>query len=66
MFCEFRQYSIYWIRRFKNEKERERLYKKVYQSKEWTESIGPRVSEYLDRTKIGVKRIVATPKSVIQ
>ena len=56
----------YWIRRFKNEKERERLYKKVYQSKEWTEDIGPRAGEYLDRKKIVVKRIVATPKSVIQ
>ena len=56
----------YWIRRFKNEKERERLYNRVYKSKEWAEDIGPRVDEYLDRKKIVVKRIVATPKSVIQ
>lgn len=56
----------YWIRRFKNEKERERLYKAVYESKEWVENIGPRVGEFLDRKKIVVKRIVATPKSVVQ
>ncbi len=56
----------YWMRRFKSEKERERLYRKVYESKEWTEYFAPRVGEYLDRKKIVVKRIVATPKSVIQ
>ena len=56
----------YWIRRFKNEKERERLYNRVYKSKEWVEDIGPRLDEYLDRKKIVVKRLVATPKSVIQ
>ena len=55
----------YWIRRFRNEKERERLYKKVYESREWAEYFRPRVGKYLDRKKIVVKRIVATPKSVI-
>ena len=56
----------YWIRRFRNEKERERLYKAVYQSKEWQEYFSPLVGEYLDRKKIVVKRIVATPRSVVQ
>lgn len=56
----------YWIRRFKNEKERERLYKKVYESPEWKNEIGPRVGELLDRKKIVVKRIVPTPKSIIE
>lgn len=56
----------YWIRRFRNEKERERLYKKVYESSAWKNEIGPHVGELLDRKKIVVKRIVPTPKSVIQ
>ena len=56
----------YWIRRFKNEKDRERLYKKVYESKEWVDDIGPRVGGILDRKSIVVKRIVPTGKSVIQ
>ncbi len=56
----------YWMRRFKNEKERERLYKKVYESDEWKNEIGPRAGELLDRKKIKVRRIVPTPKSVIE
>ena len=56
----------YWMRRFKNEKERERLYKAVYESDEWKNEIGPAVGDMLDRKKIIVKRIVPTTKSVIQ
>lgn len=56
----------YWIRRFKNEKERERLYKRVYESSEWKNDIGPRIGELIDRKKIVVKRMVPTPKSVIE
>ena len=56
----------YWIRRFKNEKERERLYNKVYGSSTWTDELSPRVGTMLIRKSIKVKRIVPTPKSVIQ
>jgi hypothetical protein len=56
----------YWIRRFKNEKERERLYKAVYQSDKWKNEIGPKIPSLMDRSKIVVKRIVPTGKSVIQ
>lgn len=56
----------YWIRRFKNEKERERLYKKVYESETWIKELSPRVGAMLDRKKIKVKRIVPTGKSVVQ
>ena len=56
----------YWIRRFKNEKERERLYKAVYESAEWKNRIGPQVGELLYREKIVVKRLEPTSKSVIQ
>lgn len=56
----------YWIRRFKNEKERERLYKAVYESDEWKNVIAPQIPAMMDRSKIVVKRIVPTGKSVIQ
>ena len=56
----------YWIRRFKNEKERERLYKAVYQSDRWKDEIGPKIPSMMDRKGIVVKRIIPTGKSVIQ
>jgi hypothetical protein len=55
-----------WVRRFESEEERERLYQAVYQSDHWRDVIGPRVPEMLDRSKIQVSRIEATPKSVVQ
>jgi NIPSNAP len=58
--------TYYWIRRFKNEKERERLYKAVYDSRTWKEEIAPKIGPMLDRKKTKVKRIVPTGKSVIQ
>ena len=58
--------TYYWMRRFKNEKDRERLYKKVYESDGWTKDLAPRVGTMLNRKTIKVKRIVPTPKSVIQ
>ena len=58
--------SYYWIRRFRNEKDRERLYKRVYESEVWKNDISPRVGELLDRKSIVVKRIVPTTKSVLQ
>ena len=54
-----------WIRRFDSEPERERLYKEVYESDYWKNEIAPRVPEMLDREKIKVTRLEATPRSVI-
>ena len=54
-----------WIRRFDSEKERERLYKEVYDSDRWKDDLAPRVGEHLDRDKTIVTRIEATPKSII-
>ena len=54
-----------WIRRFESEPERERLYKEVYESEYWKNEIAPRIPEMLDREKIKVTRIEATPRSVI-
>lgn len=55
-----------WVRRFASEEEREALYEAVYQSDRWLNDIGPKVPEMLDRDKIVVRRIEATPHSVIQ
>jgi hypothetical protein len=55
-----------WIRRFDSEDERKRLYKAVYESDYWKNEIDPKVPEMLDRDKIKVTRIQATPKSVMK
>ncbi len=54
-----------WIRRFDSEEERERLYQAVYESDRWKNEMAPRVGELIDRSKIVVTRIEATPRSVI-
>ena len=55
-----------WIRRFESEDERERLYKAVYESDTWEKDIGPQIPDMLDRDKTVVKRIEATPRSVLR
>ena len=55
-----------WIRRFKNESERKRLYKAVYESDHWQTQIKPQIDQMLDRETIQVTRLEATPKSVLQ
>jgi hypothetical protein len=55
-----------WIRRFESEEQREALYEKVYQSETWKNEIAPLVPDMMDRSKIVVTRLEATPKSVIQ
>ncbi len=55
-----------WIRRFKSEEERVKLYEAVYQSDEWKNVMGPRVGELIDREQIVVKRIQPTSRSVLQ
>lgn len=55
-----------WIRRFESEEEKERLYRAVYESPAWKEEIGPINGEMIDRDKIRVIRMAATPKSIIR
>ena len=55
-----------WMRRFDSESERERLYKLVYEDPHWVNDIKPQIDEMLDRPKIIVTRLVATPHSVIR
>ncbi|MCI0886927.1 MAG: NIPSNAP family protein, partial [Chloroflexi bacterium] len=45
-----------WIRRFKDEAERERLYEAVYESDTWKNEIGPKIPDMMDRSKIVVRR----------
>ena len=55
-----------WMRRFESEAQRERLYKEVYESKEWTDYFAPRVGELMDRKAINVQRIVPTSRSPVR
>jgi hypothetical protein len=59
--------SVYvWIRRFKDEAERERLYEEVYQSDYWRDEIGPRIPDMMEREEMQVTRLEPTAKSPIQ
>ena len=59
--------SVYvWIRRFENQEEKVRLYKEVYESKEWIENIAPTVAKYVDRNSILVHNLSSTPLSVMK
>jgi hypothetical protein len=54
-----------WIRRFESEEQREALYAAVYQTDFWKNEVGPKVGEMLDRPRMVITRIEATPTSVI-
>ena len=53
-----------WMRRFESEEERKRLYEAVYETDTWKNDIGPRAGELLDRDRMIIRRIEATPRSV--
>ena len=55
-----------WIRRFEDEAEREELYEAVYESDVWKNDIAPKIPSMMDRSKIVVRRIEASSRSVIQ
>jgi hypothetical protein len=55
-----------WLRRFKNEAERKRLYRKVYQSPHWKNVLLPKIEAVLRMEAITVTQLVPTPKSVLQ
>lgn len=54
-----------WIRRFESEEDRKQLYQAVYESDYWKNEIAPKIPDMLDRDKIVVTRLEATPKSVM-
>jgi hypothetical protein len=55
-----------WLRRFKDEAERKRLYRKVYQSSHWKNVILPKIEAVLRMEAIVVTQLVPTAKSVLQ
>ena len=55
-----------WVRRFKNERERERLYRAVYESDYWKNEIAPQLPDLMVAGGTNVQRITATGRSVIQ
>jgi hypothetical protein len=55
-----------WIRRFENQEEKIKLYKDVYESKEWLENIAPTVAKLVDRNSILVQNLSSTPLSVMK
>jgi hypothetical protein len=66
-FCGEEDDSVYfWIRRFENELERERLYKAVYQSEFWINEVTPIVTKLIDREAIQVQRVNPTRMSTMQ
>jgi len=59
--------SVYvWIRRFESEEHRVQLYKDVYESDFWKNTIGPKIPSLLDRSGTVVQRILPTSRSVAQ
>lgn len=55
-----------WTRRFESEAQREELYKAVYESDFWKNDMSKRTPDYLDRSKMVITRLVATPKSPVR
>ena len=55
-----------WIRRFESEEARVRLYAAVYENDFWKNEMAPLIGTLLDRSKTVIKRIEATPKSIIR
>ena len=55
-----------WIRRFDGEEQREKLYEAVYESDTWRDDIGPKIPSMLKRSNTVVRRIEATPASVLR
>jgi hypothetical protein len=55
-----------WIRRFESEEERVALYKAVYETDYWQNEVSPKVGQMLDRARMVITRIEATPRSVIR
>ena len=55
-----------WLRRFKNEAERKRLYRKVYESDHWKTVLAPRIDAVLDVSSIVVTDLEPIPSSILQ
>ncbi len=54
-----------WLRRFRNEAERKRQYRKVYESDHWKTVLAPRIDAVLDTSSIVVTDLAPTPSSIL-
>lgn len=57
---------FFWIRRFKSEADRERLYAAVYEDDHWKIGLAPRVAEHINRETIICNRVVPLDMSVLK
>ena len=55
-----------WIRRFENQEEKVKLYKAVYESKEWVDNIAPTVANLVDRNSILIHNLSSTALSIMK
>ena len=55
-----------WIRRFESKEHKEKLYKDVYESKEWINEIGPKVANLIDRNSIKIHNLTSTELSIMK
>ena len=55
-----------WIRRFENIDHKDKLYKEVYESKEWINDIGPKVAKLIDRNSISIHNLNPTDLSIMR
>jgi hypothetical protein len=55
-----------WLRRFENEADLDRMYKEIYESEHWVNSLKPRIGELLIREEAVINRLEPTKLSPIQ
>jgi len=66
-FTALKEKDLYvWLRRFRNEAERKRLYRKVYESDHWKTVLAPRIDAVLHMSKIVVTDLAPTLSSILQ
>jgi hypothetical protein len=67
MFTASKEKDLFvWLRRFKNEADRKRLYRAVYDTEHWKNVIQPQVNAVLHVPRIVVTDLSPTPRSVLQ
>jgi len=58
--------SYVWLRRFKDDADRKRLYRAVYETDRWKNEIMPKIIPMLEPKGAVVTRLIPTERSVIQ
>jgi len=58
--------TFVWLRRFRNDAERKRQYRKVYESEHWKKVIAPQTEALLDLSAMVVTDLSPVPWSILQ